>query len=93
MNVSMQLQITGEEEEEEEGDNLLGGGSGVRKIHEFHISRGFVSDSFIVGRTSRIIFRNINIVILKAKINILLPFGPLAIILHSVTGKQVMFFF
>ncbi|KMZ60079.1 Vacuolar cation/proton exchanger 2 [Zostera marina] len=92
VNVSMQLQITGEEEEEE-GDNLLGGGSGVRKIHEFHISRGFVSDSFIVGRTSRIIFRNINIVILKAKINILLPFGPLAIILHSVTGKQGWVFF
>jgi Ca2+:H+ antiporter len=33
--------------------------------------------------------RSIYIVLLKAKINILLPFGPLAILLHYVTGKHV----
>ena len=27
--------------------------------------------------------------VLKAKINVLLPFGPLAILLHYLTGKQV----
>lgn len=91
VNVSMELQGTEEKEEE----SLLGG-SGVRKMNEFQISHGFVSDSshpFIIGPTSRIIFRNITNVILKAKINILLPFGPLAIILHSVHGEQVMFNF
>ncbi|KAK9924042.1 hypothetical protein M0R45_032431 [Rubus argutus] len=37
--------------------------------------------------------RSIYIVLLKAKINILLPFGPLAILLHYVTGKHGWVFF
>lgn len=38
------------------------------------------------------ILRSIYIVIIKAKINVLLPFGPLAILLHYVTGKHVRVF-
>lgn len=33
--------------------------------------------------------RSIYIVLLTAKINVLLPFGPLAILLHYLTGKHV----
>ncbi|KAG5573050.1 hypothetical protein H5410_062816 [Solanum commersonii] len=38
-------------------------------------------------------FRSIYIVILKAKINVLLPFGPLAILLHYLTKKHEWVFF
>lgn len=34
------------------------------------------------------VFRSIYIVLIKAKINMLLPFGPLAIVMHYVTGKH-----
>lgn len=36
------------------------------------------------------LLRSIYIVIIKAKINLLLPFGPLAILLHYLTGKHVI---
>ena len=34
-------------------------------------------------------FRSVYIVLLKAKINLLLPFGPSAILLHYLTRKHV----
>ncbi|KAK3219151.1 hypothetical protein Dsin_013121 [Dipteronia sinensis] len=37
--------------------------------------------------------RSIYIVLIKAKINLLLPFGPLAIMLHYLTGKHGWVFF
>ncbi|KAK0595221.1 hypothetical protein LWI29_004636 [Acer saccharum] len=37
--------------------------------------------------------RSIYVVLLKAKINLLLPFGPLAIMLHYLTGKHGWVFF
>ncbi|XP_054784496.1 vacuolar cation/proton exchanger 3-like isoform X1 [Prosopis cineraria] len=37
--------------------------------------------------------RSIYIVLIKAKINMLLPFGPLAILLHYLTGKHGWVFF
>ncbi|XP_027122612.1 vacuolar cation/proton exchanger 3-like [Coffea arabica] len=37
--------------------------------------------------------RSIYVVLIKAKINMLLPFGPLAILLHYLTGKQGWVFF
>lgn len=39
------------------------------------------------------LLRSIYIVIIKAKINVLLPFGPLAILLHNLTGKHVIIVF
>ncbi|XP_015894167.1 vacuolar cation/proton exchanger 2 [Ziziphus jujuba] len=36
---------------------------------------------------------SIYIILIRAKINILLPFGPLAILLHYVTGKHGLVFF
>ncbi|XP_058226974.1 vacuolar cation/proton exchanger 2-like [Rhododendron vialii] len=38
-------------------------------------------------------FRSIYIVLVKAKINVLLPFGPLAILMHYLTGKHGWVFF
>lgn len=35
------------------------------------------------------ILRSTYIVLIRAKINVLLPFGPLSILLHYVTNKQV----
>lgn len=52
--------------------------------------RSFYSSSRVLRKMDQISFmRSIYIVILKAKINILLPFGPLAILLHYVTKKHV----
>ena len=34
-------------------------------------------------------FKSVHTVVLKSKINLLLPFGPSAILLHYTTGKNV----
>ena len=44
-----------------------------------------VPNSLIIKKLRRSIY----IVLIKAKINVLLPFGPLAILLHYVTHKHV----
>ncbi|GAU16186.1 hypothetical protein TSUD_298170, partial [Trifolium subterraneum] len=51
------------------------------------------SSSFFNHSRTRRISRSIYIVLIKAKVNILLPFGPLAIFLHYFTGKHVWVFF
>eukprot|EP00268_Persea_americana_P046969 TRINITY_DN4859_c0_g1_i3.p1 TRINITY_DN4859_c0_g1~~TRINITY_DN4859_c0_g1_i3.p1 ORF type:complete len:437 (+),score=73.94 TRINITY_DN4859_c0_g1_i3:522-1832(+) len=39
------------------------------------------------------LLKNIYVVLIKAKINVLLPFGPLAVVLHYVTGNHGLVFF
>ncbi|XP_051152991.1 vacuolar cation/proton exchanger 3-like [Andrographis paniculata] len=52
------------------------------------------SASWVLRKVHRIsILRSVYIVLLKAKINVLLPFGPLAITLHYLTRKQGWVFF
>ncbi|XP_073140775.1 vacuolar cation/proton exchanger 3-like isoform X1 [Henckelia pumila] len=52
------------------------------------------SSSWILRTMHRIsVFRSVPIVLIKAKINILLPFGPLAIMLHYTTNKHGWVFF
>ncbi|KAI3463176.1 hypothetical protein Pfo_019839 [Paulownia fortunei] len=52
------------------------------------------SASWVLRRVHRVsILRSIYIVLIKAKINVLLPFGPLAIILHYLTKKHGWVFF
>lgn len=51
--------------------------------------RPVMANSWIARHIGIRAVRSIYIVLLKAKINILLPFGPLAILLHYVTGKHV----
>ncbi|CAN1298420.1 Vacuolar cation/proton exchanger 2 [Linum perenne] len=51
------------------------------------------SKSWIVKRMEMSPLRSFYIVLIRAKINVLLPFGPLAILLHYFTGKHVWVFF
>lgn len=65
------------------------------KLQNFHfetprtISEPNISSSWASYRLRNSVIRSIYIVLIKAKINILLPFGPLAILLHYLTGKHV----
>nr|XP_010937220.1 vacuolar cation/proton exchanger 2 isoform X2 [Elaeis guineensis] len=67
----------------------------ARKMHTFeHIgSLAAVAQSFTPRKTRSRLLMSIYIVLIKAKINVLLPFGPLAVILHYLTGKQGWVFF
>ncbi|KAK6118723.1 hypothetical protein DH2020_047528 [Rehmannia glutinosa] len=52
------------------------------------------SASWVLRKVNRIsILRSIYIVLIKAKINVLLPFGPLAIMLHYLTKQHGWVFF
>ncbi|PON71037.1 Calcium/proton exchanger CAX [Trema orientale] len=70
-----------------------------RKVHSLDFEMGHMhsrsdvakSRSFNFMRIS--VLRSIYIVLIKAKINLLLPFGPLAIVLHYITGKHGWVFF
>jgi len=65
--------------------------------HSFHFDSSLPkssSPSFFNHSRTRRISKSIYIVLIKAKINILLPFGPLAIFLHYFSaGKHVWVFF
>ncbi|KAF8021683.1 hypothetical protein BT93_G1971 [Corymbia citriodora subsp. variegata] len=69
------------------------------KVHPLHFEKLHLAQRIDVGNSwihkqSWIRpFRSIHIVLMTAKINILLPFGPLAILLHYLTGKHVLVFF
>ncbi|XP_039145057.1 vacuolar cation/proton exchanger 3-like isoform X2 [Dioscorea cayenensis subsp. rotundata] len=51
------------------------------------------SQPLSVSRVVQRVFKSISVVIFQAKINLLLPFGPLAIILHYLTKKHGLVFF
>lgn len=65
------------------------------KLQNFHfetprtISEPNISSSWASYSLRNSVVRSIYIVLIKAKINVLLPFGPLAILLHYLTGKHV----
>ncbi|KAK3025118.1 hypothetical protein RJ639_043900, partial [Escallonia herrerae] len=52
-----------------------------------------MSNSWFLRKIRISPFRSIYVVLMKAKINVLLPFGPLAILLHYLTGKHGWVFF
>lgn len=65
------------------------GSLGVRNMHTFeHIGSFAAVAQYNPRRTNRILM-SIYTVLVKAKTNVLLPFGPVAIMLHYLTGKQV----
>ncbi|KAK8970813.1 Vacuolar cation/proton exchanger 2 [Platanthera guangdongensis] len=68
---------------------------GQKKMNGFeHIGSVFpVAQSYGRWITHNRLLMSIYIVIFKARINILLPFGPLAVILHYLTGKHGWVFF
>ncbi|VFQ83714.1 unnamed protein product [Cuscuta campestris] len=57
------------------------------------LTRAFSSSRFLRMMRRNTALRSIYIILIKAKINVLLPFGPLAIVLHYVTGKHAWVFF
>lgn len=68
----------------------------TNKIESLHFESAHMASprSFYSSRVLRKVhqisyFRSVYFVILKAKINVLLPFGPLAILLHYLTKKHV----
>lgn len=71
-------------------DTIVGSPLATRKTHTFdHIGSFATVAQYTPGRTRNRILMSIYIVLIKAKINVLLPFGPLAIMLHYLTGKHV----
>lgn len=84
-----------------EEDDLIESTPVIGKIRNFQISRVpsssiaiaslSSSSSFSLRRASKAIFSSVNTVVFKAKMNVLIPFGPLAIFLHYLTGKHVCF--
>ncbi|XP_043689562.1 vacuolar cation/proton exchanger 3 [Telopea speciosissima] len=48
---------------------------------------------YSVGSIGDRVFRSLKIVVFKPKINLLMPFGPLAVIVHSLTGHHGWVFF
>lgn len=70
--------------------------SASSKSHQQFHSFDFEDTSVLDLRRSSIfnitrMSRSIYFVLIKAKINLLLPFGPLAILLHYLTGHHVFF--
>ncbi|XP_075506991.1 vacuolar cation/proton exchanger 3-like [Primulina tabacum] len=72
----------------------------TNKIQTLNCERPYVfsfpkfSASWILRNAHRIsVLRSVPIVLIKAKINILLPFGPLAIMLHYITNQHGWVFF
>ena len=67
------------------------------KLQNFHfetprsILEPNISSSWASNNLGNSLIRSIYIVLIKAKINVLLPFGPLAILLHYLTGKHVRY--
>ncbi|XP_027340043.1 vacuolar cation/proton exchanger 2-like isoform X2 [Abrus precatorius] len=65
------------------------------KVHTFNFETSVdlrKSSLFNILRITRF-SRSIYVVLIKAKINMLLPFGPLAILLHYLTGHHAWVFF
>lgn len=54
-------------------------------------SRAELANSWISRHIRMRVPNSIYFVLIKAKINVLLPFGPLAILLHYLTGQHVWF--
>lgn len=74
-----------------DGETIAGSPLSVRKMQTFeHVgSLAAVAQTFAPRRTRSRLFMSIYIVIIQAKINVLLPFGPLAVMLRYLTGKHV----
>ena len=62
----------------------------ISQATSFHIGHHTaLSTSWFLKKMRTAPLRSVYIVLIKAKINMLLPFGPMAILLHYLTGKHV----
>ncbi|RAL42658.1 hypothetical protein DM860_009165 [Cuscuta australis] len=94
---------SGEDSVDLESDEIpLSSSQRTTKIQSLHcevphnhilLTRAFSSSRFLRMMRRNTALRSIYIILIKAKINVLLPFGPLAILLHYVTGKHAWVFF
>lgn len=94
---------SGEESFDLESDEVpLSSSHGTSKMETLHYEaphnhiaspRAFLSTRLFRKMRQISLLRSIYIVLIRAKINVLLPFGPLAILLHHVTGKHAWVFF
>ncbi|OVA16058.1 Sodium/calcium exchanger membrane region [Macleaya cordata] len=87
-----------EDESPLRSENHFGSSQSMRKIQTFETSSHVSSlvdipYTYSPKRIRNRAFMSIYIVLIKAKINVLLPFGPLAILLHYITGKHGWVFF
>ncbi|KAK9099652.1 hypothetical protein Syun_026697 [Stephania yunnanensis] len=98
----IQMRGIEEEEEEEEKMDLEGAGEAsdapTRKVQPFDATTCHIGSFVDFPYRKRIRNRallSVYTVLIRAKINVLLPFGPLAILLHYVTRNHVgwVFFF
>ncbi|XP_057451363.1 vacuolar cation/proton exchanger 2-like [Lotus japonicus] len=62
--------------------------SSVSKVHPFNFETAVAASSLFKSLRARRVSRSVYLVLIKARINVLLPFGPLAILLHYITGKH-----
>ena len=92
----MQMGSAEEERDHDFDEEIpLSSSPSAKKIRSFSFEAMHVLSPVNLANSS--IFRQIRmrpitsiyLVLIKAKINMLLPFGPLAILLHYITGKHV----
>ncbi|XP_058110458.1 vacuolar cation/proton exchanger 5-like isoform X2 [Magnolia sinica] len=89
--------LDGRSENEFEDESLVSPVSLARKMHGFHISQhiSFPDSSQVwsIEYMRTRIFRSLKIVMFSSKINLLFPFGPLAILVHNLSGHNGWVFF
>ncbi|XP_065861862.1 vacuolar cation/proton exchanger 5-like [Euphorbia lathyris] len=76
--------------DEFEEENLFIPESGVQKMQSNHAEFGPVSSSYPAGskRWTKTVFRSVKLVVFSSKLNLLMLFGPLAILVHIFSGHS-----
>ncbi|KAI3675388.1 hypothetical protein L1987_84978 [Smallanthus sonchifolius] len=82
-------------ESDEESPLTLSQSAGAKQSFQFEASHISVpkTKSHVLRKLQHTAFHSVYVVLFKAKINVLLPFGPLAVVLHYVTGRHGWVFF
>ncbi|KAI3737808.1 hypothetical protein L2E82_27821 [Cichorium intybus] len=81
-------------ESDEESPLTLSQSAGAKQSFQFETSSHTTVPNFRTLRKLQFTaFHSVYVVLFKAKINVLLPFGPLAVLLHYTTGRHGWVFF
>ncbi|KAL4560102.1 hypothetical protein LXL04_032251 [Taraxacum kok-saghyz] len=81
-------------ESDEESPLTLSQPIGAKQSFQFETSSHTTVPKFrTLRRLQFTAFHSVYVVLVKAKINVLLPFGPLAVLMHYTTGRHVSIFF
>lgn len=80
-------------ESDEESPLTLSQSAGAKQSFQFETSSHTSVPKFRTLRKLQFTaFHSVYVVLFKAKINVLLPFGPLAVLMHYMTGRHVRIF-